>query len=226
MMEQMRVLVLMALALLVWAAPASARLVTAGVGVPPRSDRAAARLVHRSAFEPRPDNHAANHRVPTAAQLRQFRATSDMPYAARVTGRFTGTTDEILQWAAYKWHLSAELLRAVATVESWWHMSTVGDNGDSFGLMQMRRPYHCCLPIMRDDTAFNVDYYAGIIRAFYDGRQGWLKTVERGRDYRAGDLWGSVGVWASGRWHKGDEQYVADVKRRLSERTWRTDRWF
>ena len=29
---------------------------------------------------------------------------------------------------------------------------------------------------------------------------GWLNSVERGREYRAGDLWGSVGAWYAGRW--------------------------
>ena len=34
----------------------------------PRSDRAAAKMVHRSPWERRPDNHSANHSVPTRAQ--------------------------------------------------------------------------------------------------------------------------------------------------------------
>lgn len=63
-----------------------------------------------------------------------------MPYARYVTGHFTGTTDEVIQWAARKWGFEPDLLRAVGTVESWWRMSTVGDSGDSFGLFQVRRP--------------------------------------------------------------------------------------
>jgi hypothetical protein len=109
-------------------------------------------------------------------------------------------------------------------VESWWEMDIVGDDGDSFGLFQMRRPYHCCLPQMRDSTAFNADYYGGIIRAYYDGRMGWLNTVERGRDYGPGDLWGSVGAWFSGRWYAPDRvfTYLHQVREALAERTWRT----
>jgi len=38
----------------------------------------------------------------------------------RVDGQFTGTTDEILQWAACKWGLPDNLLRADAVVESTW----------------------------------------------------------------------------------------------------------
>lgn len=219
-------LVLSLLLLTALAAPASAgaaRTITGGPDARPRSDAAAARLVRRSGFEPRPQNAAANRRTPSRAQLADFRRRSDMPNAGRVTGAFTGTTDEILQWAAYKWRVSPDLLRAVATQESWWRMSTVGDAGDSFGLMQMRRPFHCCLPLSRDYSAFNVDYYGGILRSYYAGDQPWLNTVPRGRAYRKGDLWGSVGVWFTGRWHLGDEDYVRQVKRHMRERTWRTN---
>ena len=76
----------------------------------------------------------------TRRELRYFRAHSDMVYKDRVTGHFRGTTDEIIQWAAYKHGISEDLLRAVAVQESWWHMSTNGDNGDSFGLFQLRTP--------------------------------------------------------------------------------------
>ena len=101
-----------------------------------------------------------------------------------------------------------------------------GDNGDCFGLFQVRRPYHCWgeCRIARRFTAFNADYYGGIIRAYYDGRMGWLNTVERGRQYRAGDLWGTVGAWFAGRWWTDPAaSYIGVVKQRLRERTWRRD---
>jgi hypothetical protein len=204
------------------AAGSVCRVAAPRVGMPPLSDAAAARLVRRSPWEPRPDNAAANRHRPSAADLVYFRAHSTMPYKDEVTGAFTGTTDEIIQWAAYKHGLDPNLLRAVAAVESWWHMSTNGDSGDSFGLFQIRRPYHCCDFLAASDTAFNADYYGAIIRAYYDGRQGWLNTVSgNGARYRAGDLWGSVGAWFSGRWHDpGAERYVARVKQYLRERVW------
>jgi hypothetical protein len=151
-----------------------------------------------------------------------------MPYARYVTGRFTGTTDEVIQWAARKWGFRPDLLRAIATVESWWRMSTVGDDGDSFGLFQVRRPFHCQEPVceqFRDDAALNADYYGGIVRSYYDGRQRWLDTVsgENGKRYRRGDLWGSVGAWFSGRWWNAPARgYIREVKRRLKSRTWRS----
>jgi hypothetical protein len=192
-------------------------------GSRPLSDEAAARRVVRSPWEPRRSNAEENRRMPTAAELRSFRARSTMTYKGRVSGHFRGTTDEIIQWAAWKHGIAVDVLRAVAVQESWWRMSTVGDDGDSFGLFQIRRPYHCCPGLARSSTAFNADYYGAIIRSFYDGRETWLNTVERGVDYRKGDLWGSVGAWFSGRWHtEPAERYIADVKQHLKARTWRT----
>ena len=200
------------------AAPAGTR----AVGSPPLSDRAAAARVDRSPFEPRPDNAAENRRIPTRRELRYFRRHGEMTYERRVTGRFRGTTDEIIQWAANKHGIAEDIVRAVAVKESWWRMSTVGDNGDSFGLMQIRRPYHCCPFLARGSTAFNVDYWGAIIRSYYDGRETWLNTVERGEDYGPGDLTGSLGAWFSGRWRTGPAlEYVRDVRRIRRERTWR-----
>jgi hypothetical protein len=205
-------------------------LVTRPHATHPLSDRRAARLVHRSGREVRPANRAATHRMPTRAQLRAFWRQSPMPYARYVTGHFTGTTDEVIQWAAIKWGFRPDLLRAVATVESWWKMSTVGDNGDSFGLYQVRRPYHCKGSVCRQfrrDAAFNADYYGGILRAYYDGRQDWLNDPgvrqDNGKVYRRGDLWGSVGAWFSGRWWNALARgYVTKVKSALADRTWRS----
>jgi hypothetical protein len=216
----LRLALLLAL-LLTAAAPAAAQ--TRPVGSPPLSDARAARLVHRSAWEPRPANARANRRVMTAAQLRHFRAHSDMPYKAQVSGHYRGTTDEIIQWAAYKHGIDPDVLRAVAVVESYWRMSTVGDGGDSFGLFQIRRPYHCCPSFARNDTAFNADYYGAIIRAFFDGKMPWLNDVEHGRTYKPGDLYGSLGAWFAGRWHTAAaDGYITRVKATLRARTWRT----
>jgi hypothetical protein len=197
------------------------------VGWTPLTSAAAAKLVHRSSWEPRPQNYTANHTKPTAAQLAEWRSQSQMPYANLVDGQFTGTTDEIIQWAAYKWGLPVEVLRAVAALETWWDQSFVGDNGDSFGIFQVRRPYHCFgeCTIVRESTAFTADYYGGIIRSYYDGKETWLNTVsaENGAPYAAGDLWGSIGAWASGRWHDAHaEEYVAAAKGYLASKPWLT----
>jgi hypothetical protein len=201
------------------------------IGWGPIKDRKAAKKVVTTAHEVRPGNVTANQTKPTQEELQYFHANSDMPYAQYVDGQYRGTTDDIIEWAAYKWGLPEDVLRAVAVTESWWEQNHVGDNGDSFGLFQVRRPYHCCLPFMRDSTAFNADYYGGIIRAYFDGKQDWLNNPDvapdNGSRYKPGDLWGSVGAWYSGRWHTApNEGYVDAVKKNLRERTWATHPYF
>jgi hypothetical protein len=193
------------------------------------SDAQAARLVAPVA-ENRTDNATDNQTVPTAAELAALRSEDkSMPasYLARIDGDYRGTTDEIIQWAAYKWGLDPQLLRAVAAVESWWHMSTVGDGGNAFGLFQLDVRYHCCETLAQTSTAFDADYYAAIVRSYYDGAQTWLNTVSgNGRPYAAGDLWDSVGYWAAGRWDTPTgASYDAQVQSDLSQEVW-LGQWF
>src|ERR1700683_4717703 len=47
--------------------------------------------------------------------------------APRVNGNFTGTTAEILRWAACKWGIDQDVVFAQAAVESWWQQGTLGD---------------------------------------------------------------------------------------------------
>ena len=48
-------------------------------------------------------------------------------WSARVTGNFTGTTDQIIQWAACKWGIDEDIVRAQAAKESGWHQNAAGD---------------------------------------------------------------------------------------------------
>jgi hypothetical protein len=201
---------------------------TKAVGWGPRTSKSAAKLVNRNGFEPRPMNYKDNHRVPGRKMLRSWRKRSEMPYKRFVNGRFKGTTDEIIQWASLKWGIDTDTMRAAAAVESWWDMDVRGDNGDSFGLYQVRRPYHCWgkCKIVRYFTAFNADYYGAIVRSYYDGKQRWLNTVTgNGRKYRPGDLKGSMGAWYSGRWWGPPERpiqpYIEAIAQRKSEKIWR-----
>jgi hypothetical protein len=91
-----------------------------------------AELIRRSSWEPRPDNYVPNHTTPDPAMVaRSFaarpRSTADTYdprwdswLLPRVDGQFTGTTDEIIQWAACKWGLNDNLLRAILVRESTW----------------------------------------------------------------------------------------------------------
>jgi hypothetical protein len=104
-----------------------------GAKLPSESECAA--RVRRYAWEPRPDNAAANHSVPTVQQIAQLSswgpaigvdARADV-LRKQITGNFTGTTNEIIQWVACKWGIDEDIVRAEAIAESYWHQSQQGD---------------------------------------------------------------------------------------------------
>lgn len=205
---------------------ASAAADTRPVGSPALSDVEAAARVVRSPFEPRPQNAAANRRSPSDVELRRFldqnRGSCRESHLLRVTGRFTGTTDEILQWAAHKWGMDEQVVRAMAAIETWWKQAAVGDHGRSFGILQIKATVHGgTFPLSQQSTAFAADYAVMALRRYFDGCARWL-----GSGYQAGDLWGSVGAWYAGRWKTGGAQgYVAQVRQYLTQEVWR-QRWF
>ena len=50
-------------------------------------------------------------------------------------------------------------------------------------------------------------------RSCWRGDETWLNQVERGREYRAGDEWGCIGRWFSGRWYTQPSlEYIAAVE--------------
>jgi hypothetical protein len=190
--------------------------------------------VRTSTWEPRPGNYRANHRMP-ARRVRlghpDFDARWNRRYAPRITGRFVGTTDEIIQWAACKWGLSDDLLRAQAKVESSWRQDaegdlerrangncTVHDRGDpcptSFGLLQNKWYFNArAYPRLRIMTAFHMDWSAAQLRGCYDGRED---------DLPRGDYWACLGDWFSGgEDHALAEDYVGRVRVALREKAWR-----
>ena len=123
----------------------------------------------------------------------------------RVDGNFTGTTDEILQWAACKWGIDEDIVRAQAVTESYWFQTaggdltnnqedchpdlrtTTGPCPESIGVLQVRYGPH--EDAFEDanaiySTAYNVDYAYAIWRACYEGEFTWLNDVEHGATYR------------------------------------------
>jgi autotransporter family porin len=191
----------------------------------------------------RPFNRTRGHRVDVAMFAgNDPRAARRL--APRIDGRFTGTTEEILRWAACKWGVDENLVKAQAAIESWWRQNTLGDYGtdprrcppghglgadgragqcpESYGILQNRYPYEqSAFPGAANSTAMSADLAYGIWRMCFEGYETWLNTVDRGERYRAGDAWGCVGRWFSGRWHTdAGEQYVGRVRDYLRQRIW------
>ncbi len=231
------------------AQPYNFPLLPPGAALP--SEAFCAAHVQRSTFEPRPGNQAANTRVPTSGQmaaLSPWDASMGLAPKAdqlrqQMTGRFTGTTDEILQWVACKWGVPVDVVRAEAVIESYWRQSQQGDttsvqsdcppgtwNGascdQSYGILQIKYKYFGgAWPMSRDDTAFSAEYVYGMIRTCYEGWTTYLSDrapLSGYAPYKAGDLWGCLGRWYSGDWYsQGAIDYIAKVKAAYNQKTWR-----
>jgi chitodextrinase len=92
-----------------------------------------AQMVHRSPWEPRPENYKRNHYLVDPNAVHQAFANHqksvdgtydpkwDSWLLPRIDGQFQGTTDEIFQWAACKWGLPDDVIRSVAVRESTWY---------------------------------------------------------------------------------------------------------
>ena len=208
------------------------------------SDATCASLVRRTGVEVRPDNAAANATVPPAGSFSLVPLTMQVGYdnrtpilEARVTGNFTGTTDEILQWASCKWGFDEDEVRAIAATESWWHQSQLGDTTTdaskcppglaapcprSFGIHQVtwNSDPMGTYPWSTTSTAFNLDTSLLIHRMCYEGYTVWLRNIGY-TSYAAGDEWGCVGQWYSGNWYDaGAQTYIAKVKAEALLRPW------
>jgi autotransporter family porin len=204
-------------------------------------------VLARPSAENKGVNRRFNHR--TGQHLGPAFFQGDAPQAnsqiaPRVNGRFTGTTKEILRWAACKWGIDQDIVFAQAAVESWWRQTTHGDFGtdrsacppghrrlnaqgqcpQSYGILQNRYPFETSSwPGIGRSTAMNADTAYAIWRACYDGYETWLNTVPEPRTYHQGDAWGCVGRWFSGRWHTAPaQQYIAKVRQYLREKIWTT----
>jgi autotransporter family porin len=169
---------------------------------------------------------------------------ADQLLVPRVDGDFTGTTEEILRWAACKWGIDQNIVFAQAAAESWWQQTTKGDwapdgcppghppSADgkpglcpqSWGILQNKyRWEQSSWPAIGRSTAMNADTAYAIWRSCFDGYETWLITVPHDGTYHAGDAWGCVGRWYSGQWLTAPAQrYISEVRSYLRERIWTT----
>jgi autotransporter family porin len=206
--------------------------------------------VYYTSWEPRSQNTTANHTVPTSSQLQTLYADASQSAASwaipRVTGSFTGTTDEVLQWGSCKWGLETDVVRAIAQNETGWLQSAAGDirtteslcppgtwNGTncatSYGIMQVKYPsFHATWPMSHTSTPFNVDYALGYERACIEGKVSYLKTRTPTSGYptypngtSSQMLWGCIGSYYSGGWYdSGALLYISHVKDKLAAKAW------
>jgi hypothetical protein len=198
-----------------------------------------------AATEVRPQNASQNA---TAGHNKNLTGGT---FRAKVSGAYTGTTDQILQWVACKWGIDVDIVRAQAAKESYWSMSAKGDyttdanscppahglgvDGtpgkcpESYGIIQDRWNYWGppaglnTWPEVETSTAYNLDLAYSSWRDCYEGNYSWLNTVERGATYAAGDAWGCVGIWFAGRWKTTDaKSYTQAVQDYFNTKIWTT----
>ena len=164
--------------------------------------------------------------------------------AKRINGDFTGTTIDILRWAACKWGINQDIVFAQAAVESWWQQDTLGGWSTASTcprartLGQKGKPGQCPVtygilqntyqrggnwPAIARSTAMNADAAYAVWRSCYDGYSTWLNTMPRGGQYHKGNVWGCVGRWFSGQWLNPPALgYIAQVKKYMREKIWQT----
>jgi hypothetical protein len=202
-----------------------------------------------------------NDYVPTAAQLRTFRhsrtsagqlVTTFNPYFRYVDGldgMHNPSTDDLIQWAAHKWGIPEDWLRAEYVQESYWSAYQLGDLTavsstdyklyppqsripgrldvyQSLGITELKwRPDGSVgagtEPLRWQSTAFNIDYQAAMVRFYYDNPEG-ARTAWGDRTYTPCQAWNSIGGWYEPYpWRNaGQEYYVSEVQQQLSSRAW------
>ena len=161
-------------------------------------------------------------------------------YLSKVDGHFTGTTDEILEWAACKWGLAQRWVKAQAVNETSWRQFFIGDGGQSIGILQVKDSQQVPLdnnawggfPWTRRSTAVDADFQAAVIRATFDGIRGsnfyggqsvGQIAAAHGGGSRGWDwvMENAVGSWFSGDWPRSEAaQYISDFLANLRASVW------
>jgi autotransporter family porin len=85
-----------------------------------------------------PANTPFNQTLPTAAQLSAYAANGytstfqdDYTQYKRVDGQYSGSTDMIMRWAACKYGIEEDVVRAQGWIESGWQQGGAGDKRTS-----------------------------------------------------------------------------------------------
>ncbi|MGI9594964.1 MAG: hypothetical protein ACR2QK_02315 [Acidimicrobiales bacterium] len=192
--------------------------------------------------EVRPENTEQNNTTVDVA-VEQIDGADELwneALAPRIDGNFTGTTEQLLRWAACKWGFDENVTRARAVSESTWFVSTEGDTSDSaaecallgldapcpqsYGLLQVKGTVHeGTYPYSTQSTAFGLDYAMAWLRACYEGSFTWLidEDFQAEDGYGAGNEYGCVGTWFSGEWwDQPANDYVGEVRYHVENESW------
>src|SRR5258708_687613 len=225
------------------AKPASFHPLPPGAKLP--SGAHCAELVNAS---PQPEDKPANKRYNSrkgrhvGARFLAEDGPKAQKLARRINGDFTGTTIDILRWAACKWGIDQDIVFAQAAVESWWEQNTLGgwstdastcppghrrgqdgkpgECPQTYGILQNTyKPGGW--PTVARSTAMNADAAYAIWRLCYDGYETWLNTMPRGRRYPMGRAWDCAARGVGGHWRAPPALgYIAQVKKYLHEKIW------
>lgn len=168
--------------------------------------------------EIRQDNYTANHTAGRRTDPNKFVGVASFrPYYDKIDGNCTGTTEQILEWAAKKWGFDQlgypDLAKAQAVVESWWHQSTVGNSGE-VGILQVNPNVWPDWDPARWSTAYAADYAMAVIRSHYDGNS-WLGSQTKG------NLRDAVAAWECGCAYNGGNWYATRVFNYYSSKPWK-----
>jgi autotransporter family porin len=204
--------------------------------------------------EPRPDNVTFNQTIPPVDQVAMLTAfgggrgydSAAVPLGKRVSGNFTGTTDEILRWGACKWGFNEDFVRADAYQANGWHQAAVsgwtsnrsncptggptraGQDGTEcaqvFGMFGITWQFHkSSWPMVRDSTAFNIDYSLAVQRVCFEGlvayMRGWGPPENM---YGPNDEFGCAASFFTGGWYDFTTiQKVNSIRDTLAKKPWR-----
>lgn len=206
-------------------------------------------------------HRAPNYDEPTEAQLQRFHRartstgqpiTRFNPYLAYVDGRDglrKPSTDDLIQWAAQKWGIPEDWLRAAFVQESFWNQYQLGDEASvssrayseypvqsrvsgstsvymSMGITQVKWAPNGAVgagtePLRWESTAFNVDYQAAMVRFYYDNPSG-ARSAWGDKSYAPCEAWNSIGGWFNPYpWgNSGQEKYTGQIRHNLADRAW------
>jgi hypothetical protein len=178
--------------------------------------------------------------------------TADVPEFRFVTGRpglSHPSTDDLIQWAAVKWGIPADWVRAQMEVESGWQQSARGDPANVPSAWYSRFPAQARIPSpLPSSLAAYESMGISEVKWRPDGSADpgseplrWKSTAFAldlyaakvrffydgnchwcGAGYAPGQAWSSIGGWFEPfPWNNpAQRQYEAKVQRDLAERAW------